>query len=450
LPPPRSPRPARDAPHDPGQRRHRDSPLQRVRGGGPLRPGPPERRDSDHHGAVTLLLLIAALQADSASFAIRDFPFASGETLPVLRLHYLTLGRLRRDAGGSARNAVLILHGTGGSGSQFLSPLFAGELYGPGQPLDTTTHYLILPDNLGHGRSSKPSDGLKARFPHYTYGDMVAAQYRLVTDGLHVDHLLLVMGTSMGCMHSWLWAERHPDFLDGVVPLACAPTQIAGRNRMMRHLIIENIRGDPDWRGGTYSQQPRGLLAALQILFMMSSSPLQLQRIAPTRDSADAYITRWLRERLAGPDANDMASQFEAACAYSQHPRMLLAALQIFFMMSSSPLQRQRIEPTRDSADAYITRWLRERLAGADANDMAYQFEASRDYDPSPDLERVTVPVLAINSADDLINPPELGIMERLMPRVKQGRFVLIPTSDITRGHGTHTVAAAWKQYFAP
>ena len=335
---------------------------------------------------MTFLLLIAALQADSASFAIRDFRFESGETLSVLRLHYLTLGRPRRDAGGSVRNAVLILHGTGGSGSQFLSPLFAGELYGPGQPLDTTTHYLILPDNIGHGRSSKPSDGLKARFPHYTYGDMVAAQYRLVTEGLHVDHLLLVVGTSMGCMHSWLWAERHPDFMDGVVPLACAPTQIAGRNRMMRHMIIEDIRGDPDWRGGTYSQQPRGLLAALQVLFMMSSSPLQLQRIAPTRDSADAYITRWLRERLAG----------------------------------------------------------------ADANDMAYQFEASRDYDPSPDLERVTVPVLAINSADDLINPPELGIMERLMPRVKQGRFVLIPTSDITRGHGTHTVAAAWKQYFAP
>ena len=215
---------------------------------------------------------------------------------------------------------------------------------------------------------------------------MVAAQYRLVTDGLHVDHLLLVMGTSMGCMHSWLWAERHPDFMDGVVPLACAPTQIAGRNRMMRRMIIEDIRGDPDWRGGTYSQQPRGLLAALQLLFMMSSSPLQLQRTAPTRDSADAYITRWLRERLAETDAND----------------------------------------------------------------MAYQFEASRDYDPRPDLERITVPVLAINSADDLVNPPELAIMERLMPRVKQGRFVLIPTSDITRGHGTHTVAAAWKQYFAP
>ena len=333
-----------------------------------------------------LLLLLAALQGDTASLAISDFRFASGETLPVLRLHYRTLGRPERDARGVVRNAVLVLHGTGGSGSQFLSPLFAGELYGPRQPLDTTTHYLILPDNIGHGRSSKPSDGLKARFPHYTYGDMVAAQYRLVTEGLHVDHLLLVVGTSMGCMHAWLWAERHPDFMDGVVPLACAPRQIAGRNRMMHSMIIEDIRGDPEWRGGDYAQQPPGLGAALQILFLMGSSPLLLQRAAPTRDSADAYIARWLRDRLAT----------------------------------------------------------------ADANDMLYQFAASRDYDPSPDLGRITAPVLAINSADDLINPPELGLVERLMRRVKSGRFVLIPTSDVTRGHGTHTVAAAWKQYFAP
>src|SRR5207245_3354330 len=258
------------------------------------------------------------------------------------------------------------------SGSQFLSPLFAGELYGPRQPLDTATHYLILPDNIGHGRSSKPSDGLKARFPHYTYGDMVAAQYRLVTEGLHVDHLLLVLGTSMGCMHAWLWAERRPDFMDGVVPLACAPAQIAGRNRMMRSMIMEDIRSDPEWRNGDYVQQPPGLVAALQILFLMGSSPLPLQRAAPTRDSADAYIARWLRDRLAG----------------------------------------------------------------ADANDMLYQFAASRDYDPSPDLGRITAPVLAINSADDLINPPELGIVERLMPRVKSGRFVLIPPSDVTLGRG--------------
>ncbi len=312
--------------------------------------------------ALGLLLALTA-PWDSASFVIRDFRFASGETLPEVRIHYLTLGHPRRDAAGVVRNAVLILHGTGGSGSQFLSPLFV-ELYGPGQPLDTATHYVILPDDIGHGRSSKPSDGLRARFPRYDYEDMVTAEHRLVTDGLHLSHLLLVMGTSMGCMHSWLWAERYPDSMDGVVPLACLPTQIAGRNRMWRRLVR----------------------AALQLLFVAGSSPLQLQRLGPTRDSADAYIARWL--------------------------------------------------------DA--------RLAGADANDLLYQVEASRDYDPSPDLERITAPVLAINSADDFINPPELGVMERLIKRVRGGRYVLIPTSDITRGHGTHTVAAAWKAYFGP
>ncbi len=337
---------------------------------------------------TALLCLLVAMTApgDTATFVLRDFRFASGETLPELRLHYLTLGRPRRDAAGMVRNAVLILHGTGGSGSQFLSPLFAGELYGPRQPLDTASHYIILPDDIGHGRSSKPSDGLRARFPRYGYDDMVLAEYRLVTEGLHVDHLLLVMGTSMGCMHSWLWAERHPDVMDGVVPLACLPTQIAGRNRMWRRLVSDDIRGDPDWNGGNYTRQPRGLRAALQLLFVAGSSPLQLQRLAPTRDSADGYISRWL--------------------------------------------------------DA--------RLAGGDANDLLYQVEASRDYDPSPALERITAPVLAINSADDFINPPELGVMEQLIKRVQRGRYVLIPTSDMTRGHGTHTVAAAWKEYFAP
>jgi len=335
-----------------------------------------------------MLCLLVAMTApgDTATFVLRDFRFASGETLPELRLHYLTLGRPRRDAAGVVRNAVLILHGTGGSGSQFLSPLFAGELYGPGQPLDTASHYLILPDDIGHGRSSKPSDGLRARFPRYGYDDMVLAEYRLVTEGLRVDHLLLVMGTSMGCMHSWLWAERHPDVMDGVVPLACLPTQIAGRNRMWRRLVSDDIRADPDWNGGNYTRQPGGLRAALQLLFIAGSSPLQLQRLAPTRDSADGYISRWL--------------------------------------------------------DA--------RLAGGDANDLLYQVEASRDYDPSPALERITAPVLAINSADDFINPPELGVMEQLIKRVKRGRYVLIPTSDMTRGHGTHTVAVAWKEYFAP
>lgn len=325
------------------------------------------------------LLLTLPTQGDSGSFVVRNFRFTSGETLPELRLHYRTLGRPGRDA-------VLILHGTGGSGSQFLSPLFAAELYGAGQPLDTATHYIILPDNIGHGRSSKPSDGLHARFPHYAYEDMVAGQYRLVTEGLRVNHLLLVMGTSMGCMHSWIWGERHPEFMDGLVPLACLPTQIAGRNRMWRKLIIDDITGDPDWKNGEYTTQPRGLRAALQLLFVAGSAPLVQQRLGPTRDSADAYISRWI--------------------------------------------------------DA--------RVAETDANDLLYQVSSSRDYDPSGSLERVTVPVLAINSADDFVNPPELGIMERLIARVQRARYVLIPTSDKTRGHGTHTAAAVWKDYFAP
>jgi len=332
------------------------------------------------------LLLAAAAQGDTGSFVLANYRFASGETLPELRLHYRTLGHPRRDAAGMVRNAVLVLHGTGGSGGQFLSPLFAGELYGTGQPLDTATHYVILPDNIGHGRSSKPSDGLRARFPHYAYEDMVAAQYRLVTEGLHVNHLLLVMGTSMGCMHSWLWGEWHPDFMDGLVPLACIPTQIAGRNRMWRRMIIDDITTDPDWKNGDYSTQPRGLRAALQLLFIAGSAPLVQQRLGPTRDSADAYISSWL--------------------------------------------------------DA--------RFAATDANDLLYQVAASRDYDPSGALERITAPVLAINSADDFINPPELGLMERLTQRVKHARYVLIPTSERTRGHGTHTAAAVWKEYLAP
>jgi len=336
--------------------------------------------------AIFLFLVAGAAQGDTGSFVIHNFRFASGEVLPELRLYYRTLGQPRRDAVGRVRNAVLVLHGTGGSGAQFLSPLFAGELYGAGQPLDTATHYLILPDNVGHGRSSKPSDGLRARFPRYAYEDMVTAQYRLVTDGLHVNHLLLVMGTSMGCMHSWLWAERYPDVMDGVVPLACFPTQIAGRNRMWRKMVIDDIRTDPDWKRGDYTTQPRGLRAALQLLFTAGSAPLVQQRLGPTRDSADAYITRWLDTRFAETDAND----------------------------------------------------------------LMYQVDASRDYDPSTALDRITAPVLAINSADDFINPPELGLMERLTPRVKRARYVLIPTSERTRGHGTHTAAAVWKEYFGP
>ena len=338
---------------------------------------------------VGLTMLLAGLpraaraQADTATFVMRDVRFASGETLPEVRIFYRTLGRLRRDARGAVTNAVLILHGTGGSGQGFLGRNFAGELFGPGQPLDTAQSFVIIPDNLGHGRSSRPSDALHARFPRYAYEDMITAQYRLVTEGLHVNHLWLVMGTSMGCMHSWLWGERYPEFMDALVPLACLPTQIAGRNRMWRKLVSDAIRGDPGWNGGDYTVQPYGLRAALELLWVVGTAPLNEQRIAPTRDSADAFITGWMRNRLATTDAND----------------------------------------------------------------LLYAVEASRDYDPSPDLERVTVPALAINPADDEINPPELGIMERLMPRVRRGRYVLLQLSEQTRGHGTHSLPAVWKPH---
>ena len=316
-------------------------------------------------------------------FEMRDFRFTDGSTLPVLRIHYTTLGRPRKDASGVVRNAVLILHGTTGSGRGFLSRNFGGELFQPGQPLDTTKLYIILPDGIGTGRSSRPSEGLKAKFPRYGYEDMVTAQYRLVTEGLGVNHLLLVMGTSMGGMHTWMWGTRYPDFMDGLMPLASVPTQIAGRNRMMRQLVAKGIREDPDWKNGEYTTAPHGLLTGLTILWMMTSSPLNQQRDAPTRDSADAVINRFVEQRLRSTDAND----------------------------------------------------------------FLYQYEASRDYDPSPHLEKIKAAVVAINSADDLVNPPELGLMERLMPRVKRGKYVLIPTSERTRGHGTHSLPVLWKEH---
>ena len=326
----------------------------------------------------------APLPGTTGDYVIRDFTFADGERLPALTIHYRTLGLPRRDASGAVRNAVLILHGTTGSGAQFLNPAFAGELYGAGQPLDTTRFYLILPDGIGHGGSSRPSERLHARFPRYDYDDMVDAQHRLLVDHLGVTHLRLVMGTSMGGMHSWVWGERYPDFMDGIVPLASVPAQIAGRNRMLRRMAMEDIRSDPEWKHGDYASQPRGLRAALQILYIMSSAPLVQQRDAPTRDRADSVI------------------------------------------------------------DAFLD----ARFRSMDANDMLYAFDASRNYDPSPILARITAPLLAINSADDLINPPELGLMERLMPRVAHGRYLLVPISPITRGHGTHTVAVAWKAPF--
>lgn len=328
----------------------------------------------------------SSARPQGADVVLEGFHFADGESLPELRIHYIALGKPRRDASGVVRNAVLVLHGTTGSGAGFLSRNFAGELFGPGQLLDTAKYYVILPDGIGHGGSSKPSDGMHARFPRYTYDDMVDAQHRLLTEGLKVNHLRLVMGTSMGCMHAWVWGERYPDFVDGLVPLACAPTQIAGRNRMLRKILIDAIRTDPDWHNGDYTAQPvRGMRTAVAVLFMLTSSPLQQQKAAPTRDAADAYITKYMDDHLRTMDAND----------------------------------------------------------------VLYAFDASREYDPSPKLETIRAAVLAINSADDEVNPPELGLMERLMPRVKHGRYVLIPLSDQTRGHGTHSMPAVWKNYLA-
>lgn len=319
-----------------------------------------------------------------STFVMRDFRFASGETLSELRLHYTTIGAPRRDAQGVVRNAVLVLHGTGGSGRGFLRPAFAGVLFSPGGLLDATRYYIILPDGIGHGGSSKPSDGLHARFPHYGYRDMVAAQHRLLTEHLGVNHLRLVMGTSMGGMHTWLWGGTYPDFMDALMPLASLPIEISGRNRMLRRMLIDAIRGDPDWKGGEYTTPPmRGLSTGLDVLMIMTSVPLEWQKQAPTKAAADSFYARWMRDRLA------------------------------------------------------IT----------DANDMLYAFEASSDYDPNPGLERITVPLVAINSADDQVNPPELGILEREIKRVPRGRAVVLPISDRTRGHGTHSLPAIWGPY---
>ncbi len=318
-------------------------------------------------------------------YTIRNFKFASGETIAELRIHYITFGQPRRDAAGSVHNAVMILHGTTGAGSGFVSKTFAGQLFGPGQLLDTANYFVILPDGIGHGLSSKPSDGMHARFPKYTYDDMVDAQHELLTKGLGVKHLRLVMGTSMGCMHSWVWGERYPDFADGLVPLACLPTQIAGRNRMIRTMIMDLIRNDPGYHGGDYTTQPAALRPAMGLLFLMTSAPKVQQSQAPTRERADSAIHAYL-------DLN---------------------------------------------------------VKTHDANDVVYAFNASRNYDPSPNLEQITARVLAINSADDFVNPPELGIEERLIERVKNGRFVLLPITDQTRGHGTHSLPAVWGSYLA-
>jgi homoserine O-acetyltransferase len=343
-----------------------------------------------------LLVVLLALPAVAAAqpsyptpvegdFVVRNFTFASGEMLPEVKIHYRTIGQPRKDADGVARNGILILHGTGGTGAQFLGQGWAGHLYGKGQLYDAERYFIILPDNVGHGQSSKPSNGLRMKFPRYGYTDMVRLQHRLVTEGLGLTRLHVVTGTSMGGMHTWVWGYMYPGFMDALVPLASNPVEIAGRNRVWRKALIDAIVTDPTWKNGDYTEQPRGLASALGFLLMATSVPLQWQKQFPTAQQADA----WLADQIAA------------------------------------------------------------RRKNSDANDMIYYYRASEDYDPSPHLDKITAPLLAINSADDFVNPPELPMMETLIKKVKRGKFILVPTSDATRGHGTHTIPAIWGDQLA-
>jgi homoserine O-acetyltransferase len=342
---------------------------------------------------ILCLALILFLPAESFSqaatpnpgdFIVKDFRFQDGSMLPETKIHYVTLGTPRKNKDGKVSNAVLILHGTGGAHTQFLGRGFAGNLFGPGQLLDAEKYYIIIPDNIGHGGSSKPSNGLRAKFPHYNYHDMVTLQHKLLTEKLGVNHLRLVMGTSMGGMHTWMWSEMFPDFMDAAMPLASLPIEISGRNRYFRRMMMDPIRNDPDWKNGEYTTQPiRGLTTALYTLIMMGSSPLQMQKQMPSKGVADTAFDNTMRQRLANTDAND----------------------------------------------------------------LLYQVDASRDYNPEPKLESIKTHLLAINSADDAVNPPELGIVEKLIKRVKNGRFILLPITDETRGHGTHTIPAIWGKH---
>lgn len=337
--------------------------------------------------SVCLLFAICAaaqlssdLQPKQGDFVIKDFHFQSGERLPEVRLHYATLGTPARGADGKITNAVLMLHGTGGSGKRYLDETFTKALYGPGQPLDITRWYIILPDSIGHGQSSKPSDGWHMRFPHYDYYDMVEAQYRLLREGLGVDHLRLVLGISMGGMHTWLWGVQHPDFMDALMPMVCQPVEIAGRNRMWRITAAQAIVHDPTWNDGEYPKQPDGLLTAARIFAMAINGDVDLQRRASTREQADRLLDQ-----------------------------------------------------------------IAKLLAQSDANDLLYQLDSSRNYNPQPYLERIEARLIAINAADDFINPIDLGIMEREIKRVKRGRYVqLDPTG---RGHSTVADPSTWKEY---
>jgi homoserine O-acetyltransferase/O-succinyltransferase len=317
--------------------------------------------------------------------ALKGFRFHSGETLPELRMHYTTLGEPHRNAAGVIDNAVMVLHGTGGDGKQFLRPQFAGELFGVGQPLDIRKYWIILPDNIGHGKSSKPSDGLRMRFPKYDYDDMVAAQHAMLQK-LGVTQLRLIMGTSMGCMHAFVWGETYPTFAKALMPLACEPVEIAGLNRMWRQLAIDGIKSDPAWgqgkSAGEYDQEPvEGLRTAESLLFIAGSAPLYLQKTYPTREKASAFA-------------------------------------------------RQTVD---------------KGIGDLDANDLIYQLDSSRNYNPWPKLEAITAPVTWVNSADDFINPRNLPFPAEAVKRMKNAQFRLIPETPDTHGHGTHTWAKFWK-----
>ena len=316
------------------------------------------------------------------AFDAADFRFGTGESLPLLHLHYLTLGKPHRDAQGHTDNAILLLHGTGGNASSLLNPSFSDVLFGPGQPFDITKFFLILPDDIGHGQSSKPSDGLHAHFPAYDYDDMVRSQRMMLEQGLHVDHLRLILGTSMGCMQSFVWGETYPGFMDALAPFACLPVPLAGRNREWRYMAISAIRNDPAWMSGEYKTEPlQGLTFANDLLLIAGGAPLQLQKNYPTRQAVEQYV------------------------------------------------------------DSSIAR----SVAASDANNLIFYVNASRNYNPAPGLGKIIAPVLWINSADDFINPPELGIAQELARQIPHGRFILLPITEATRGHGTHTVAAVWK-----
>lgn len=321
--------------------------------------------------------------SSDADYIVRNFTFKSGERLAELRLHYTTLGTPHRDARGRIDNAVMVLHGTGGSGKQFLQPQFANELYGSGAPLDITRMFVILPDSIGHGGSSKPSDGLRMGFPKYDYDDMVEAQRRLLVDGLGVKKLKLIVGTSMGCMQAFVWGTSFPGFAERLAPFACNTVAIAGRNRMWRQMSIDAIESDPAWSGGAYRTQPvAGLRTYTDLSLIAGANPMALQTQYPTRQASEDF----LRQATAGMTARN-----------------------------------------------------------TDANDAIYQLDSSRNYDPSTKLSRITVPTLWINSADDFINPPELGLAEAIVGRMPRARFILIPASSATKGHGTHTWAKFWK-----